>query len=539
MKKTILTIVALVLSLGLCAQNIVVQSFRLDETDLTANTAGTIVMDQNGQKCALIKVETTQTGFSFDTGLLQPQKVEQRVGEVWVYVPEGVKRITISHPQLGILRDHDLGLTVKRAKTYILKLTTGEVQTTIKQARTSQYVVFQLTPANAVVRLDGSLLSTTDGTAMKYMPFGTYDYMVEAPDYQSEAGKVTVNDPQNKHVVDVKLKPNFSQVTLTVDNNAEIWVNGEKRGNGSWTGNLGAGVYMLEARLAGHRPTQREATISVTQEPQTIRLDAPTPILGEASIVSSPAMADVAIDGKPVGKTPLVLSDLLIGQHTIKISKKGYDDYEDQLTVSEGKPVEKSATLSKSKYKESTTASETEPQKDKKKRPSTAYQKPSSFHLMAGAQVGQLMGVGATVGGYIKHVNLEAFYLYGLGHSEDIYWRKSSSDYYTCRYKTMAYGGKVGYGIDVLQTKRLRLTPQLGATLVSISADKSNGHALSLAVGLRTDYAFSKHFGAYLAPEMDFAVKKSDVFSQLTDVSSKIKHWGTGFNLRIGIRYSF
>ena len=70
MRKTILTIVALVLSYGLYAQNLVVQSFRLDETDLTANTTGTIVVDQNGQKCALIKIETTQTGFTFDTGLL-------------------------------------------------------------------------------------------------------------------------------------------------------------------------------------------------------------------------------------------------------------------------------------------------------------------------------------------------------------------------------------------------------------------------------------------------------------------------------------
>ena len=329
------------------AQSIVVQSFHFDEADLTANTAGTTVLDQNGQKCALLKVETTQTGFTFDTGMLGVVKTEQHPGEVWVYVPEGVKRITISHPQLGILRDHDLGQTLRRAKTYLMQLVTGEVQTTVRQARTSQFVVFQFTPQNAVVRLDGQLLSTTDGTAMKNMPFGTYDYMVEAPDYQSESGKVTVNDPRNKHVVNVRLKPNFSQVTLTVDRQAEIWVNGEKRGNGSWTGNLGAGVYLLEARLANHRTTSREVTIAVTDQPQTIRLDAPTPILGEASIVSTPAMADVAVDGKKVGQTPLVLSDLLVGQHTVKITKSGYADYEASLTVSEGQTADLSATLKK------------------------------------------------------------------------------------------------------------------------------------------------------------------------------------------------
>ena len=545
MKRLRFLLFALLMLAGMAsawAQNIVVQDFRLDETDLTANTAGTIVIDQNGQKCALIKIETTQTGFTFDTGMLGVVKTEQHPGEVWVYVPEGVKRLTISHPQLGILRDHDLGQMLRRARTYILRLTTGEVQTTVRQARTSQYVVFQLEPKNAVVELNGELLATADGAATKYISFGTYDYVVKAPDYKQEVGKVTVNDPKNKHVVNVRLKPNFSQVSLSVDNQAEIWVNGEKRGTGSWTGNLGAGVYIMEARLANHRSTSREVTISVTEQPQSIRLDAPTPILGEVNIISTPALADVVIDGKKVGQTPLVVSDLLIGQHTVRISKKGYEDYEGQLTISEGKSLEENITLTKNKNKELTENIETTPQQEKKEKTEQkerVYQKPSSFYLMAGAQVGSLMGVGATVGAYIKHFNMEAFYLYAFGRSEVIYWQKNGSSVYVCDYKPMAYGAKLGYGFDVLKKKQLRLTPQVGATVVSINGDQSKGYAMSLAVGFRADYAFTRHFGMYLAPEMDFSVKKSDVYSQLTDVSSKIKHWANGFNLRVGFRISF
>ena len=40
----------------LSAQNISVKSFRLLETDLTANTAGTMKRDQNNEVSALIKV---------------------------------------------------------------------------------------------------------------------------------------------------------------------------------------------------------------------------------------------------------------------------------------------------------------------------------------------------------------------------------------------------------------------------------------------------------------------------------------------------
>ena len=96
MKRLSFILVLLLCITVMQAQSLSVQSFRLDEADLTANTAGTMVMDQNGQKCALIKVETTLTGFSFDAGSLGVVKTEQKVGETWVYVPEGVKRLNLS-----------------------------------------------------------------------------------------------------------------------------------------------------------------------------------------------------------------------------------------------------------------------------------------------------------------------------------------------------------------------------------------------------------------------------------------------------------
>ena len=347
MKRYSILLLMLFCAFLLQAQNLAVQSFSMDERDMTANTEGTIVLDQNGQKCALIKVETTQQGFSFSTGLLGVMKTEQHVGEIWVYVPEGVKRLTISHQQLGTLRNYELGESVIRARTYILKLTTGEVQTVVKQARTTQYVVFQLQPQNAVVELNGELLPTVDGIATKMMRFGTYDYRVQAPDYLPEVGKVTVNDPKQKHMVNIRLKPNFSQVTLTVGNNAEIWVNGQKRGNGTWTGNLGAGTYELETRLAGHRPQTITRDIVVTSEPQTIRLNAPTPIYGEADINSTPPMADIYIDGQKCGQTPQLIDQLLVGEHQLRISRQGYSDYNSTFNVREGETASVNTTLAK------------------------------------------------------------------------------------------------------------------------------------------------------------------------------------------------
>ena len=345
-------------ALLMLAQSISVSSFQLLENDLTANTAGTTERDQNGEVAALIKVVTTQTGFTFDGGALGIVKTKQTPGEVWVYIPRGAKKITIKHPQLGVLRDYYFPCAIDAARTYEMILVTGTVETTVRQTRTSQYVVFQLTPPNAVVELNGELLQTADGTASKMMKFGTYGYRVNAPNYLPESGNVTVNDPNNKHVVNIALKPNFSQVTLTVDNNAEIWVNGERKGTGSWTGNLGAGTYELETRLKNHRSQTVTRDVVVTTEPQTIRLQAPIPIYGEADMNSSPAMADIYIDGKKVGQTPQLISNLLIGEHQYRLTRKGYADYTGTMNIREGETAQLSATLKKEEVVANTTVAD-------------------------------------------------------------------------------------------------------------------------------------------------------------------------------------
>ena len=316
-------------------QTISVNSFKLLNTDLTANTAGTMEQDQNGETAALIKVVTTQTGFTFDGGALGVVKTVQKPSEIWVYVPRGLKKITISHPQLGVLRDYYLNIPIEAARTYEMILIAGEVQTVVKQARTSQYVVFQLTPPNAVVEIDGELIETNGGTATKMKKLGTYSYRVQAPNYYSEAGSVTIDDIENKKVVNVSLRPNFSHVTINVDNNAEIWVNGEKRGEGSWTGNLGAGTYEFEAKKIGYRSSFMTRDIEVKSDPEIIHLSAPTPIYGEANINSVPAIADVYIDDKKSGQTPMILSKLLIGDHTLTIRKQGFSDIKSTIKIKE------------------------------------------------------------------------------------------------------------------------------------------------------------------------------------------------------------
>ena len=110
------------------AQNISVSSFSLLEKDLTAITSGTSETDQNGETAALIKIETPESGFIFDGGMLGIVKTKQTQGEIWLYVPKKIQKLSIKHPELGVLRDYYFPTIIESGKTYKMVLNTIETE---------------------------------------------------------------------------------------------------------------------------------------------------------------------------------------------------------------------------------------------------------------------------------------------------------------------------------------------------------------------------------------------------------------------------
>ena len=277
-----------------------------------------------------------------------------------------------------------------------------------------QFVVFNVTPADALVMLDGEPLVVRNGVASKMVKFGTHEYVISAKDYHTSSGTVLVNDINTKATVSVKLDPafgwidvkgpaeayvyvgsdmigqapvksdklssgtysvklvkplyrtydaevtvadgkvtsiapelvpEFAKVTLNVAGNAEIWLNGEHKGNGSWTGDLGYGTYMAETRLKSHRNSTETLKVSADMSSKKTTLSPPSPIYGGVSITSDPDISEVYLDGKHVGQTPLYLPQTLIGSHTLKISKSGCADWTGNVNINEGQIAEVNATL--------------------------------------------------------------------------------------------------------------------------------------------------------------------------------------------------
>ena len=418
--KTKLALLPLLLALATfaSAQSISVASFRLLDTDMTANLQGTLRTDQNGHTAALIKVVTTQTGFTFEGGMMGIVDTQQKSGEVWVYIPYSSKKITITHPQLGVLRDYYFPITIEEAKTYEMQLTTAKVTTIVEEQVRQQYLMFQITPHDAVLEVNDQVWNVSaEGSARKFVNFGTYDYRVQAANYHPEVGKATVNDPNYKTLVTINLRPNFgwievpgtsilqgasiyidntfvgkapfksealksgqhsikiakelydtynatitvndnqttnvsptltadfANITLKVDDDAEIWVNDEKKGTRTWTGNLASGTYKIECKKPSHETTVTTKEVNNQMDGQTITLSPPIPIYGSLNIESTPDYATIYLDDKKMGETPLFLSQVLIGQRQIKLTKSGYADYEQSITITNGQQTTVNAAL--------------------------------------------------------------------------------------------------------------------------------------------------------------------------------------------------
>ena len=207
-----------------------------------------------------------------------------------------------------------------------------------------QYVVFELQPTHAMLFIDNEPQATQEGFVTAVLQNGTYNYRVIAKGYHEQSGTFTVSG--ERVVRKVTLKADVAMVTLTTDPNAEIWINNQKQGTGSWSGQLTSGTYIFEARKEGYRTTRLSQVITSAQATQSYKLATPTPIEGSLNITSVPALASVKVDGKVMGDAPLA-TKLLVGRHTIEVSKSGYDTWRKEVTIAEGQTATVAATLTK------------------------------------------------------------------------------------------------------------------------------------------------------------------------------------------------
>lgn len=192
----------------------------------------------------------------------------------------------------------------------------------------------------------------------KEMSSGVYTLRIQKEKYKDYSTTITIEDGKTTTLQPV-LEANFAQVTLTTNEGADIYVDGNRLGTTRWTGTLELGEHSVEARQASHHSAYTNVRITLQSAGQTITLNDPLPIYGSLIVDGSPADVAVYVDGKKVGTSPLFVSELLIGTHKIRLEKEGYDKQEKTIAISEGQEHMLEYTLAKETPKPTLTDKET------------------------------------------------------------------------------------------------------------------------------------------------------------------------------------
>jgi TonB family protein len=91
----------------------------------------------------------------------------------------------------------------------------------------------------------------------------------------------------------------------------------------------------VKVELKGYAPFTQ--TVVLTQEnpasPLKVTLERAAPAMGVAEILSTPAGAQVKVDGAPAGQTPLSNLSLKFGKHEVEILKEGFEPWTSTLVV--------------------------------------------------------------------------------------------------------------------------------------------------------------------------------------------------------------
>ena len=207
------------------------------------------------------------------------------------------------------------------------------------------YLKVNTTPENgAKISINGEFQEGSTPLTSKKLKSGVYSVQALKPMYKSAPVEVHVQDGKTTEV-NINLIPTFAQAEITCqDQDAEIYIDGEKKANGSFKGQLDEGTHQLEVRKQSHRTLKK--TINVLSG-QTLRenIEKLQAINGKLNLDSNPFEAEIYIDAKHYGQTPMQIPNLLIGEHNLQLKKEGFKDFSTKIKIEENKIAQYKFTL--------------------------------------------------------------------------------------------------------------------------------------------------------------------------------------------------
>ena len=341
MRKYILFLFAMLCASMLYAQNysrLRVVKLELVPNDTEASRAKKV--DANRDKCALIKIQTPNMDeaernklvIDADRGtFVYP---EPAVGELKIFLTQGVKTLIFKHPDYGVLK-YNVDKNIEGNKVYELVLEADKQPQTPNPAiqLSSNYVNIKVVPQDAIISIDGKFY--TKGN-IKLTVDEPHELEVSHPLYHTYE-KTIYASSDKKMSYDVKLAPAFGWLSITSkpENGATVLIDKKRVGVTPFRSDtLKSGEY--EVTLLKDMYESVTKTVNV-RDNNVGEIEIPMkPNFAEITI-NTDKDSDIYVDENKVG-TGNWKGRLGEGQHIVEARKASHRSTKTAFDVTVGKP---------------------------------------------------------------------------------------------------------------------------------------------------------------------------------------------------------
>ena len=479
----------------------IVRDFKMLPTDQTAINSATMKKDQNGKTAALIKIYTNlnESQTYFDNGVMGIVARENKPGQIWLYIPARSQSLLITNRNYAPLR-YPFEEEIEAGKTYSMHLTTeGKIVNLVASVR------------RATIYVDGDSVGLSPHEI--YLGYGEhevraqqgmmlYQGVINVTQHGATRFELPMEDESKK----------YSDVTVTVPGNADIYFEGDKVGVGEWTRRLLAGTYTVEVKKENCEP-QIVSFIATGEKPTLVECPAPVPYRGYLSIEVNPTSGTKIYEEDAIVAENRLSKLLPIGSHTYLFQKKGYESVRKTFQVAPNTETVDTVVLQR-----------------------IQYVSPNAVYGDLAFTYGPAYGATVRVGGYFHNFNVEVGYTLGLGRSGEVHWYENDGVYDgSCTYTMDEVTAKAGYQFSFLH--RLGLTPRLGYMGQRLRGGTHGNGAMchDLTVGARFAFKPVPYLGIFIEPEYAIPVVVNQLYSDISAHGGFVKG---GFYVSAGLSFS-
>ena len=296
--------------------------------------------DDNGDKCALIKITTPNFRDEADRDKLVLDSdrgtflyPEKGVGEINLFLTEGCKTLIFKHPDYGVLT-YSVPINLEGFKTYSMVIKVNDIAPVPIQKiqLSSNYVNIKVTPSDAIISIDGQFYSKGN---IKLTVDEAHELEVTHPLYHTYEQTIYAS-AKEKLSYDVKLAPSFGWLNIKSkpESGATVLINGRRVGTTPYRSDtLASGEY--EVTLLKEMYENVTKTVNVRDGVAGDIEIAMSANFAEIS-VSTDSGADIYVDGTKSG-TGSWRGRLGEGQHVLEARKASHRSTQRAINVTVGK----------------------------------------------------------------------------------------------------------------------------------------------------------------------------------------------------------